>query len=53
MCLCMVFIKKIKKVSRPRIYENLGRNPGITYWQIRHPVTINMFTSYWIVSLVA
>ncbi len=39
-------------LSRPRIYEHLGRNPVIIYWQIRQPVTINMCTSYWIVSLV-
>ncbi len=35
-------------VSRLKIYDNLGRNPGIIYWQIRQPVTINMCTSYWI-----
>jgi hypothetical protein len=40
-------------MSRPRIYEHLGRNPGIIYWQIRQPVTINMYTSNWIGSRVA
>ncbi len=41
-------------LSRPRIYEHLGKNPGIiyVYWLIRQHVTKNMCTSYWIVSLV-
>ncbi len=47
----MAFEKKA--MSPPRIYEHLGRNPGIIYWQIRQPVTMNMCTSYWIVSPVA
>jgi hypothetical protein len=34
----------IHSVSRPRMYEHLGRNQGIIYWQIRHPVTIKMCT---------
>ncbi len=36
----------------PRIYEHLGRNPGIIYWQIRQPVTINMCTVHHIGSAV-
>ncbi len=40
-------------LSRPRIYEHRGKNPGIIYWQIRKPATINMCSSFWIVSLVA
>jgi hypothetical protein len=36
-----------------RMYEQIRRNPGIIYWQIRQPVAVNMCTSCWIVSLVA
>jgi hypothetical protein len=37
---------------RPRMYEHLGRNPGINGWQIYQPVTINMCTSFCVLSRV-
>jgi hypothetical protein len=37
---------------RPRMYEHLGRNPGINSWQICQPVTINMCTLFCVFSRV-
>jgi len=33
--------KFLMLLLRPRIYEHVGRNPRIIYWQIHQPVTIN------------
>ncbi len=37
---------------RPRMYEHLGRNPGINGWKICQRVTINMCTSFCVFSHV-